>query len=160
MEKQQNVFAQYILIWTKNQGGNLYDKNNNSHSTSWRNRYIGQDGVIYILKNGNRQFFVWHPVDDDFKPITSLGIISSRDDYYIKKNNLFVILIIPHDILASIKGNVPYTQNQITKGYFLSLAMISSATFLPDINMPPKIGPIRGVPETAEAAIPQTYRPG
>ena len=44
------------------------DKNNNSHSTSWRNRYIGQDGVIYILKNGNRQFFVWHPVDDDFKP--------------------------------------------------------------------------------------------
>lgn len=66
------------------------DKNNNSHSTSWRNRYIGQDGVIYILKNGNRQFFVWHPVDDDFKPITSLGIISSRDDYYIKKNNLLV----------------------------------------------------------------------
>ena len=61
------------------------DKNNNSHSTSWRNRYIGQDGVIYILKNGNRQFFVWHPVDDDFKPITSLGIISSRYDYYIKK---------------------------------------------------------------------------
>ena len=61
------------------------DKNNNSHSTSWRNRYIGQDGVIYILKNGNRQFFVWHPVDDDFKPITSLGIISSRDDYYIKR---------------------------------------------------------------------------
>ena len=25
------------------------DKNNNSHSTSWRNRYIGQDGVIYMI---------------------------------------------------------------------------------------------------------------
>lgn len=45
------------------------DKNNNSHSTSWRNRYIGQDGVIYILKNGNRQFFVWHPVDDDLNQL-------------------------------------------------------------------------------------------
>ena len=38
--------------------------------------------------------------------------------------------------------------------------MISSATFFPDINIPPKMGPIRGVPDTAEAAIPHTYNPG
>ncbi len=44
--------------------------------------------------------------------------------------------------------------------YFCSLAMMSLATFLPDMSMPPKMGPMRGVPETADAAIPQTYRPG
>ena len=44
--------------------------------------------------------------------------------------------------------------------YFFSFSIIISATFLPLISIPPKIGPIRGVPETAEAAIPQTYSPG
>ena len=44
----------------------------------------------------------------------------------------------------------------IILGYFLSRAMISSATFLPERSIPPKMGPMRGVPETAEAAIPQT----
>ena len=39
-------------------------------------------------------------------------------------------------------------------------SIIISATFLPDMSIPPKIGPIRGVPETADAAIPQTYSPG
>ena len=43
-----------------------------------------------------------------------------------------------------------------TLGYFLRRVMISSATFLPERSMPPKMGPIRGVPETAEAAMPQT----
>ena len=47
----------------------------------------------------------------------------------------------------------------MAKGY-LSLAIIMSATFLPLISMPPKMGPMRGVPETAEEAIPQTKRPG
>ena len=40
--------------------------------------------------------------------------------------------------------------------WFLSFSMIISATFLPLISIPPKIGPMRGVPDTAEAAIPQT----
>lgn len=35
---------------------------------------------------------------------------------------------------------------------------IISATFLPDKNIPPKIGPIRGAPNTAFAAIPVTYK--
>lgn len=39
---------------------------------------------------------------------------------------------------------------------YLSLAIIMSATFLPLISMPPKMGPMRGVPETADEAIPQT----
>lgn len=66
------------------------DRDNNSHSISWRKRYIGKNGIIYILKNGNRQFFVWNPVDDDYKPNTSLGIISSRDDYCIKEDYILV----------------------------------------------------------------------
>lgn len=66
------------------------DKNNKSHSTSWRKRYIGQNGIIYIIKNRNNQFFVWNPVDEKYKPITSLGIISSRDDYFIKKDHVVV----------------------------------------------------------------------
>lgn len=40
--------------------------------------------------------------------------------------------------------------------YAFSLAMMRSATFLPLSSMPPKIGPMRGVPDTALAAIPQT----
>ena len=40
--------------------------------------------------------------------------------------------------------------------YFFSLSIIKSATFLPDSNIPPNIGPILGVPATAEEAMPQT----
>ena len=36
----------------------------------------------------------------------------------------------------------------------------SRATFLPDSNMPPKMGPMRGPPNVAFAAIPATYKPG
>lgn len=42
------------------------------------------------------------------------------------------------------------------RNYFFNLAMIASATFLPESNIPPKIGPMRGVPATAEEAIPHT----
>ena len=31
------------------------DKNNNSHSTSWRNRYIGQDGVGNVRNRNGRE---------------------------------------------------------------------------------------------------------
>jgi len=41
-----------------------------------------------------------------------------------------------------------------------SSAMIRSATFLPDSSIPPKIGPIRGVPPTALDAMPHTHNPG
>ena len=41
-------------------------------------------------------------------------------------------------------------------GYFLSFSMIWSATRFPDISMPPKMGPMRGVPATADDAMPQT----
>ena len=40
--------------------------------------------------------------------------------------------------------------------HFFRRAIISSATFLPDMSIPPNIGPMRGVPETAEAAMPHT----
>lgn len=40
--------------------------------------------------------------------------------------------------------------------HFFRRAMIWSATFLPDRSIPPNIGPMRGVPDTAEAAMPQT----
>ena len=43
-----------------------------------------------------------------------------------------------------------------TDCYFEIAVIIRSATFLPERSMPPKIGPMRGVPLTAEAAIPQT----
>ena len=43
-----------------------------------------------------------------------------------------------------------------TDCYFEIALIMRSATFLPERSIPPKIGPIRGVPLTAEAAIPQT----
>lgn len=58
--------------------------------------------------------------------------------------------------LFSAQSTISSKSPSLQGFYFFSLAMISSATFLPDISIPPKIGPIRGVPETAEAAIPQT----
>ena len=42
----------------------------------------------------------------------------------------------------------------------ISLFRMSSATFLPDRSMPPKIGPMRGAPMTALQAMPVTYSPG
>ncbi len=39
-------------------------------------------------------------------------------------------------------------------------ADMSSATFLPLMSMPPKIGPMRKLPETPLAAMPETKRPG
>lgn len=44
--------------------------------------------------------------------------------------------------------------------YASSFAQINSAAFLPLISMPPKIGPIRKLPLTPLAAMPDTKRPG
>ena len=44
--------------------------------------------------------------------------------------------------------------------YLSSLAQISSAAFLPLISIPPKIGPMRKLPLTPLAAIPETNSPG
>ena len=40
--------------------------------------------------------------------------------------------------------------------YFFNFSMIRSATFLPESIMPPKMGPMRGVPATADEAMPHT----
>lgn len=40
--------------------------------------------------------------------------------------------------------------------HFFRASIIRSATFFPDNSIPPKIGPILGVPLTADAAIPHT----
>lgn len=40
--------------------------------------------------------------------------------------------------------------------HFRVRSMIISATFLPERSMPPKMGPMRGVPPTADDAMPQT----
>lgn len=46
---------------------------------------------------------------------------------------------------------------RIMQGFrYFSLSMMRLATFFPDISIPPKMGPILGVPLTAEAAMPQT----
>ena len=50
---------------------------------------------------------------------------------------------------------IPYNPLFITP-YFFNFSIIKSATFLPESIIPPKIGPMRGVPATAEDAIPQT----
>ena len=53
-----------------------------------------------------------------------------------------------------------YLCNQPVYSYLSSLAQISSAAFLPLINMPPKIGPMRKLPLTPLAAMPETNSPG
>lgn len=52
------------------------------------------------------------------------------------------------------------SQFSIFNFQFPSFSQINSAAFLPLISMPPKIGPIRKLPLTPLAAIPETNNPG
>ena len=52
------------------------------------------------------------------------------------------------------------SQFSILNFQFPSFSQINSAAFLPLISMPPKIGPIRKLPLTPLAAIPETNNPG
>lgn len=56
---------------------------------SWREKYIGLTGVIFIIKNNNKQYFQWHPIESD-EMVYTKGMVSSNDDYVIKDDLLTI----------------------------------------------------------------------
>lgn len=60
----------------------------------------------------------------------------------------------------AIRYAVVLSLNLMIKLYSEMAALISSAAFLPLMSMPPKIGPMRKLPLTPLAAIPETNSPG
>lgn len=61
-----------------------------SHFNSWRKKYIGKNGIIYIIKRNNMRYFQWHPYDNEGMPIFNKGLVSSKDDYCFKDNKLYI----------------------------------------------------------------------
>ena len=56
---------------------------------SWREKYIGLTGVIFIIKNNKKQYFQWHPIESD-EMVYTKGMVSSNDDYVIKDDLLTI----------------------------------------------------------------------
>lgn len=53
---------------------------NNEPYQSWRReKYIGKEGVLLIVKNNESQHIQWHPIENDTILFTK-GIVSSNDD--------------------------------------------------------------------------------
>ena len=63
-------------------------KENINHHTTWRRKYIGLVGRIFIIKFGERQFFQWHPIINKEEVIYKKGIVSSNDEYEFVGNEL------------------------------------------------------------------------
>ena len=64
-------------------------KSGQPHNTGWREKNIGLTGVIFIIKNNNKQYFQWHPLVLD-EVVYTKGMVSSNDDYMIKDNVLTI----------------------------------------------------------------------
>jgi len=58
------------------------------HKTTWRKKYIGLIGRIFIVKLGEHQFFQWHPINDKNELIYDKGMVSSNDEYEFVENEL------------------------------------------------------------------------
>ena len=86
----------------------------------------------------------------------------SQATYTEKCCNRITVLI---SLTVTIK--IPSTHNGVegilqdcSENYSEIAAPINSAAFLPLISIPPKIGPMRKLPLTPLAAMPETKRPG
>ena len=66
---------------------NSVSRSGESHSESWRKKYMGELGVIYIIVSDYKQYFQWHPLVEN-KVLFSKGILSSNDDYELNKNKI------------------------------------------------------------------------
>lgn len=64
-------------------------KSGESQENSWRKKYLGLMGVIYIIQSLHKQYFQWNPIVDS-EVVFYKGIVSSNDDYEIKDNILTI----------------------------------------------------------------------
>ena len=80
--------------------------------------------------------------------------------FFDVKGWIIMIFMIAFGITIRALHLLPNSQFSILNFQFPSFSQINSAAFLPLISMPPKIGPIRKLPLTPLAAIPETNNPG
>lgn len=83
-------------------------KSGESQTDSWRKKYLGLMGVLYIIRYSDKQYFQWHPLINN-EVIFSKGMVSSNDDYEIKdgiliistENSIYYFQIIESDLEIS-----------------------------------------------------------
>lgn len=78
-----NLIECAIVIYRKSA-----DKNGKNHLNTWRAKYIGRKGIIYIIEQNGARHFQWHPVNEFDEVSYGKGIVSSRDEYEIIDNEL------------------------------------------------------------------------
>ena len=82
--KQQDITEKFLVLYKHSTS-----RFGESQENSWRSKYIGLLGEIFIIKKGDNQYFQWHPIENN-KTLYSKGMISSNDDYKIKDNILTI----------------------------------------------------------------------
>ena len=68
-----------------------FDKKGNVHTyENWRSKYYNQNGIIWIVKHNNKQYFQWQPINHKGDLLLEKGLVSSEDDYAIIENILTI----------------------------------------------------------------------
>lgn len=67
---------------------NSVSRSSKSHSETWRKKYMGKLGVIYIIVSDDKQYFQWHPLVEN-KVIFSKGILSSKPIFKERNRKLY-----------------------------------------------------------------------
>lgn len=67
---------------------NSVSRSSESHSETWRKKYMGKLGVIYIIVSDDKQYFQWHPLVEN-KVIFSKGILSSKPIFKERNRKLY-----------------------------------------------------------------------
>jgi len=80
----KTIIEKHIVVYEDSKS-----KSGQPHNMSWREKYIGLTGVIFIIKNNNKQYFQWHPIESD-EMVYTKGMVSSNDDYVIKDDLLTI----------------------------------------------------------------------
>ena len=82
--KNKAILKEYIVTYKCSTS-----KSGESQTDSWRKKYLGLIGVLYIIKSVHKQYFQWNPIIDS-EVVFSKGMVSSNDDYEIKDGILMI----------------------------------------------------------------------
>lgn len=82
--KNKAILKEYIVTYKC-----FTSKSGESQTDSWRKKYLGLIGVLYIIKSVHKQYFQWNPIIDS-EVVFSKGMVSSNDDYEIKDGILMI----------------------------------------------------------------------
>lgn len=98
--KNKAILKEYIVTYKCSTS-----KSGESQTDSWRKKYLGLIGVLYIIKSVHKQYFQWNPIIDS-EVVFSKGMVSSNDDYEIKDQTFFFLSFFLFQSTAQ-KDNLP-----------------------------------------------------